>query len=175
MRALAVLAVLLLAGCTDAGPLGGTTPAEPTVYVGPPADGGGPAPCAPQSARQYPVDVRGVATRDDRGLGVGLHRLNESSWLWVWASYHDTDRQDRVSRVNEAQVFAEGGQTWLCTRVELVAPTFVDGARSSYAVAVQYDVLAPLPAGSVHWTVDWVAGCARCDPLPAGNTTATFE
>ena len=174
MRGLvALLLVMMMAGCTQDSPLT-KAPAEPTVYVGPPEEGGGAAPCAPQSAQQAGIDVQGVEIRDAGHRAPGIYRVDATRWIWVWESYHDTERQDKVARVNEVQVFHQGGESWLCTRVELVAPTFVDGARSTYDVAVQYDLQSPLPPGPIHWTVNWIAGCSRCDPPPSGNATADF-
>ena len=171
----ALVAVLLLAGCAGAPP---PTPVAPTAhFVPPPLPGGAWVdPCPPQDAQPLAVDFRASAVNDTKGLAPGVHRVDAATFLWVYASYRDTDRQDRVSRVNEVTLAREPGGTLVaCTRVDLVAPVQVDGKLRTYDVGVRFVAPNGLPPGPVRFTVNWVAGCTPCDPLPRGNDTATFE
>lgn len=164
--------VLLLAGCATPEPEAPAPARRETVPA--PADAGGFAECASTSAQQLGVNFRAAATQDARGLGAGLHRLNATSFLWVWATYDDTLREDRVTRVNEVQVFREpDGRFLACTRVDLAAPTDVDAEARSYVVAVRFDAPQGVPEGPLRFVVNWVAGCP-CEPLPRGNATAVF-
>lgn len=171
-RALALLLALALAGCLRGDGEGGR---ERYVVVDPPEDGGGFAPCAPSDAQPLAVPFRADAVQETGGLGPGLHRLDARTFLWVWAVLNDSQRQDRITRLNEVQVFAEpDGMLDVCTRVEVAAPQEVDGERRSYAVAARFVATQGLPEGPVRVVVNWVAGCL-CDPLPRGNATAVFS
>lgn len=168
---LVLLAAALLAGCAQPGDT--PTPA-PRVGVDPPQDGAPPIECPPAASQSMaaPTQVR-VAT-DAQGRGPGLHRLERDAWLFVYASYKDTLREDRVTRVNEVHVArAADGALVVCTRVELATPIEVDNERRSYDVAVLIEALQPLPGGERRVGVNWVAGCP-CDPLPQGSVVATF-
>ncbi|GEM_PF-5078017 len=176
MRAAALLLVLLAAGCTQApAPPTGTTPAA--HYVPPPLPGGSWVdPCPPQDSVPVAVDFRADAANDAGGLAPGVHKINATTLLWVYATYQDTDRQDRVSRVNQVDVARlPNGSYAACTRVDLVTPVQVDGKLRTYAVAVRFTAPHGLPAGPLSFTVNWIAGCTPCDPLPRGNDTAMFE
>lgn len=170
MRRVALLLALLAAGCARA-------PSGP-VTVPPPADGGGFATCHSSQALLLAVPFQAEATNDSRGLGAGIWRLDSSTFLYVWADYHDTLRQDRISRANEVDVYREpaaGSPLEICTQVDVAAPTLVDGARRSYAVAELLDATQGLPnATGVRVTVNWLAGCG-CSPPPSGNATRLFE
>ena len=173
-RALLVLATLLLAGCVR----GGEGPPPAAVTVEPPPDAGGWAPCAPPGALQVAVPFRHRTVEDAHGRGPGLHRLNETAFLWVWASYEGTLREDRVTRVNEVEAFREpladgSSRVHVCTRVDVAAPVEVDAEPRSYDVATLVEATRGLPAGDLRVVVNWVAGCP-CDPLPRGNATAEF-
>lgn len=158
--------MLLVAGCTSA--------PEATTTVEPLA-GGGHALCPPHEARAIALPFRVNQTRSDDGLGEGLHRLSEREFLWVFAAYESTLRQDRITRVNPVHVARDGhGVVHVCTRVDIASPLEVDAERESYVVAARLTAGAPLPEGPLRVVVNWVAGC-RCDPLPMGNTTALFE
>lgn len=178
MRLGLALVVLLLAGCTDSG----GTPTSPTAstatgrFVEPPLPGGSwREPCPPHDAQPVAIGFRAVAVNDSGGRGPGLHRLDERTFLWVYATYNDTMRQDRVSRVNQVDAArAADGSLELCTRVDLVTPVAVDGRLRTYAVAARFTATDPLPPGAVRFTVNWIAGCTPCDPLPQGNATAEF-
>lgn len=158
---------LLLAGCSD-------PPTEP-VRVDPPA-GTEHAVCPPPASRGLALAFRAEETPDARGRGAGLHRLDAQTFLWVWASYQETLREDDVTRVNAVDVATDGaGLTHVCTRVDIAAPTEVDAEPRTYDVAVLLRAQEPLPEGPVRVVVNWVAGCAGCSPLPRGNATAVFE
>lgn len=166
--------VLLLPGCLGGGvEEGDAEPADPSpVLVEPPPDGGGPAPCASQQAQQLALGFTGASVSDDEGLGVGLHRLDARNWLWVWATYEDTQRQDRVTRVNEVQTFREpDGRLVLCARVDLAAPLEVDGRTRTYDVAVRFTAHQDLPPAPVRFVVNWLAGCGTCGAPRGGNAT----
>jgi hypothetical protein len=172
--AVAVALALLAPGCLRAGeePPGEPTPPSP-VFVDPPPEGGGPAPCASSQAQQLVVGFTAEAIPDAGGLGVGLHRLDAATWVWVWATYPDgTQRQDRVSRANEVQTFREpdGGYV-LCTRVDVVAPLEVDGRARAYDVAVRFSAHSRVPEGALRFVVNWMAGCGPCGPPRSGNDT----
>ena len=157
-----------LAGCT-----GGPAPTPATVP--PPSDGGGFGVCHSPSALALAVDLRAEATRDARGLAPGIHRVANASFVFVWASYKDTLRQDNVTSILHVEVDQEpNGTLDLCSQVRIAAPTQVDGQRRSYDVAVVLNATRGLPPGPVRVLVDWVVGCP-CDPLPRGNATASFE
>jgi hypothetical protein len=101
-----------------------------------------------------------------------LHRVDERTWLWVWATYQDTQRQDRVTRANEVQTFREpDGGLVMCTRVDLVAPLEVDGQARTYDVAVRFTAHARLPDGPTRFVVNWMAGCGACGAPRSGNDT----
>lgn len=173
-RALALLLVLLSAGCAQPGAPAPATPAA--HYVPPPLPGGSWVdPCPPQDAIPVAMDFRAASVNDTEGLGPGLHRVDESTLLWVYATYNRTDRQDRVSRVNQVDVARAPDGTYVaCTRVDLVTPVQVDGDLRSYAVAVRFQAPGGLPQAPMRFVVNWIAGCTPCDPLPRGNDTATF-
>lgn len=169
---LAAALLLLLPGCA----LPGEEPApqaDPSpVLVEPPADGGGPAPCASTQAQQLAIGFSSEPASGAQGHAPGLHRLDERTWLWVWASYEDTQRQDRVGRVNEVQVFREpSGALVLCTRVDVLAPLEVDGQARTYDVAARFAARSPLPEGPVRFVVNWMAGCGPCGAPRSGNDT----
>lgn len=169
-----LLLVLLAPGCTTpGGDEGDAEPAEPSpVAVGPPPDGGGPAPCASQQAQQLALGFTGESTGDAQGRGAGLHRLDAQTWLWVWARYEDTQRQDRVSRINEVRTFREpDGRLVLCVQVDLVAPLEVDGRARSYDVAVRFRAHQDPPDAPTRFVLNWVAGCGRCGAPRSGNAT----
>lgn len=175
MRAPWLFAILLLAGCT--GGSGPATTSTPTAhFVEPPLPGGTwREPCVPRDAQPLALSFHAQAVNDTGGRGPGLYRLDELSFLWVYALYNDTQRQDRVSRVNAVDAARErDGTLDLCTRVDLVTPVQVDGARRTYAVAARFTATEGLPPGNVRFTVNWIAGCTPCDPLPRGNDTALF-
>lgn len=180
MRAFAVLLALLapgLAGCLLPG--WGEEEQAPEVVptrVDPPPRGTGFAACASRQALQLAVGFVSEEVFDDGGAGPGLHRLDNRSFLWVWASYdHGTLREDDVRRVNEVQVFQEhDGRVVVCTRVELVTPLQVDPDARRYDVAVRLAAARDLPPGPVRVVVNWVAGCAECGVPSQGNTTAEF-
>lgn len=173
-RAVWLLVVALLAGCAgDPEPPAG--PVE--VEVGPPTvTAGGFAECAPPGAilTSLPTNAR-VAT-DTQGLGPGIHRLDNETLLFVWASYESTLREDRITRLNEVQAWrAADGAHSICTRVEIAAPaTVAESEPRSYDVGAFLVAEGGYPATRLDVVVNWVAGC-RCDPVPRGNTTATFD
>jgi hypothetical protein len=145
--------------------------------VPPPEDGGGFGTCHSTAAQTLAVPFRADAVQSGGGRAPGIYRLSPSTFLYVWASYHDTQRQDKVTRVDPVEVYREpdsGAPLEVCTRVEIAAPTQVDGQSRTYDVAVLYNATAGLPPGPVRVLVDWVAGCP-CDVLPEGNATATFD
>ena len=167
--ALALLLAAALAGCPAK-----TSPREAYVVVDPPEDGGGFAECAPSDAQPLAVPFTAEPADDAMGKGPGVHRLDERTFLWVWADHEDTQRQDRITRLNEVQVLrANDGTIHVCTRVEVAAPQEVDGERRTYAVAARFVATEGMPSGPVRVVVNWVAGCL-CDPLPRGNATAEF-
>lgn len=161
-----------LAGCAGNGD---APPAAEPVWVGPPEDGGGFAACASSQAREMALPgLRADAVNDSGGRGPGIHRLNDTTLLWVWASYNDTLRQDRVARLNPVEVHREpDGEVVVCTRVELVAELFVDGERRTYDVAALLTAPLGWPEARTHAVVNWVVGCTGCAPI-RGNTTAHF-
>lgn len=150
-------------------------PVEEPVWVGPPPEGGGFVGCASSQAREMALPgLRADATEDAGTRAPGIHKLNDTTFLWVWANYEETQRRDRVTRLNPVEVHREpDGEIVVCTRVELASELFVDGARRSYAVATT--ITAPLgwPQGPAHVVVNWIAGCTGCEPS-RGNTTAHF-
>jgi hypothetical protein len=172
----ALLLVLVLAGCTGAPPVG-TTPSSVPHYVEPPLPGGTwVEPCLPQDAQPIAVDFRAIPLNDSKGHPPGVHRLDGRTFLWVYASYQNTERQDRVSRVGTVHVArASSGEVVICTQVDVITPVQVDGKLRTFDVAARFEAPAGLPEGPVRFTVNWVAGCTPCDPIPRGNTTATFE
>src|SRR5687767_14249794 len=101
---LAVLVAPALAGCTlpppgPADPPASTTPPGPLVRVDPVPPAGGFAPCATRQALQLALGFTSEEVFDDQGRGVGLHRLDARTFLWVWATYPDgTLREDDVRR-----------------------------------------------------------------------------
>lgn len=166
-----LVCVLLLVGCTSA------PPDHVGAKVDPPADGGGFAPCHSQSAAQVAVPFRAVAVNDSGGRGPGIFRLDHDTFLWVWANYNGTLRQDRITRLNSVDVYREPSKTApleVCTRVDIAAPVDVDGAHRSYAVAAMFHATSGMPNGSITMIVNWLAGCP-CPSPPMGNATATFD
>lgn len=156
---------LLLAGCNRA---------PERARVEPPGDTGW-AVCPPTSSRAIAVDFRVNETQSDLGRGVGLHRLSSTNFLWVYANYTDTLREDHITRVNNVDVARDAnGTLHVCTRVDIGMPTDVDGEARSYVVGVLIAAREPLPEGPLRVGVNWIGGCA-CDPLPRGNTTAQFD
>lgn len=167
MRAL--LLAVLLAGCAT------PTPEATYAVVDPPPDGGGFAECPPRASVPLAIPFRSEVTEDAGGRGAGIHRLDERAFLWVFASYEGTLREDRVSRVNEVNVSRAGdGRLHVCTRVELLTPIEVDRDPRSYDVAVRLFARDGLPDGAARVVVNWVAGCP-CETSPTGNATALFE
>lgn len=165
-RARWLLAALALAGCA--------APADELVRLDPP-EGTEWAECPPAASRPIAVAFRANATDESHGNGPGLYRLSEREFLWVWARYVETLREDRVTRVNPVQVARDvEGTVHVCTRVDVATPLEVDNERGTYNVAVLLTAGEPLPEGPLRVVVNWVAGC-RCDPLPRGNTSASFD
>lgn len=163
-----VLAVVLLAGC--AAP---STEREHAT-VDPPEHAGGFARCPTPSAQEIALPLRATVVRDVGNLEQGLYQENATSLLWVWANHQDSQREDRVQRLNAVTLHRESDGTFsLCTRVELSAPVFVSGERTSYAVAARFEAPNGWPRGEYDVVVNWVAACP-CTPLPSGNTTARF-
>jgi hypothetical protein len=169
-----LLFVVLVAGCTQSAPPTTSTPSA--HFVEPPLPGGAwREPCPAQNATPLAVDFVAQPRNDSAGHGPGLHRLDPVTFLWVYATYNQTDRQDRVSRVNPVDVARDpDGTLEVCTRVDLVTPVEVDGKLRTYDVAARFTATQGLPAGSVRFTVNWIAGCTPCDPLPRGNATVDF-
>lgn len=161
----AALLALLLSGCNG----------EPErARVEPPGDMGW-AVCPPTSARAIAVPFRVNETASDFGRGVGVHRLSASTFLWVYAVYEDTLREDRITRANNVDVARDAnGTVHVCTRIDLAMPIDVDNEARSYVVGALISARDALPEGRLQVTVNWIGGCA-CDPLPRGNTTALFE
>lgn len=148
-------------------------PPEP-AFVDAPV-GGGWAPCASTSAQQLAIGFTSEAVEDDAGLGEGLHRVDVRTFLWVYAVYEDTQRQDKVTRVNEVQTYREPtGDYVLCTRVDVATPLQVDGERRTYDVAVRFTATRDLPETRLRFVVNWIAGCGPCGPPPMGNETRAF-
>lgn len=176
--AIPLLGALLVAGCTLGPPAPGTPTAPPTptaVTVEVPADGGGPATCPPRSSVPEAVPFLAEAVRDAGGHGPGIHKINDTTLLFVWASYNGTLRQDRISRANEVHVARDAnGTAHVCTRADIIAPTEVDGTRRTYDVALRMTASPKLPRGPLHVVVNWVVGCP-CDRNPSGNATADFS
>ncbi|HUR67992.1 MAG TPA: hypothetical protein VM370_02010 [Candidatus Thermoplasmatota archaeon] len=166
MRAVAVLLVLL-AGCA-------TPTGAQTAHVDPPPDGEW-SECPPAQSRPIGVPFRAEATNDTAGHGPGIHRLDARTFLWVYAEYEETLREDRVSRLNAVDVARSADAVLhVCTRVDLATPTQVDAEPRSYAVAARLTAQEPLPEGRLRVVVNWIAGC-RCEPAPRGNATALFD
>lgn len=161
----ALTLALLFTGCNG----------EPgRARVDPPGDTGW-ATCPPTSSRAIAVPFRVNETESDLGRGAGLHRLSPTQFLWVYASYVDTLREDSITRVNSVDVARDAnGTLHVCTRVDVKMPIDVDGERRTYVVAALISAGEPLPEGPLNVTVNWIGGCI-CDPLPRGNTTARFE
>lgn len=168
MRAAALLLVALLSGCA-------APEAPETARVDPP-QGTEHAVCPPPASRALAVPFRVETTQDARGLDPGIHRLDAASFLWVWARYDDTLREDRVTRANPVEVARDGaGVVHVCTRVDLATPVEVDTEPRSYDVALLVVAQEALPAGPLRVTVNWSAGCGAGCPPPRGNTTASFD
>lgn len=165
-------AALLAAGCARVDP--GEGDAGEYVVVDPPEDGGGFAPCATRDSQPLAVPFRAEATTDAGGREAGIHRLDGTTFLFVWAVREDSLREDRVTRVNPVDVYREpAGRIHVCTSVDIAAPQEVDGERRTYAVAALFTATTGMPEGPLRVLVNWVAGCL-CDPLPRGNATADF-
>lgn len=164
-----LLAAALLAGCA-APP---ETTAEP-VWVGPP-EGGGFAACASASAVEMAVPgLRADAVTDAGGRAPGVHRIDDETYLWVWASYEDTQRQDRITRLNPVTVHREpDGEIVVCSRAELSAELFVDGERRTYDLGARLVAPGGWPDARTHVVMNWIVGCTGCEPI-RGNTTAHF-
>ncbi len=163
-----VLLALALTGCLKA------PNSAPYVEVGlPDVEAGGFAPCASSAAELLAVPLRIDSLHETTGLTPGIHRTDNRTLTWIWASYTDTQRQDAVSRVNEVQVFREptDGSIHICTRVELQTPTRTDGTSGSYDVGARIQATrGALPPGDLHVVINWIAGC-NCPEMPRGNTT----
>lgn len=169
MRALLLLAALLAAGCAQP-----PAPAPEGATVDPPADQGEHRPCPPTASQSLAFPFRAQAVADAQGRAPGIHRLDAERFLWVYASYRDTLREDRVTRVNEVNVArVPSGDLVICTRVDISAPIEVDAQARTYDVAVLLSAQEPLPRGALDVYVNWIAGCP-CDPLPRGVANATF-
>ena len=149
---------------------------RPYVLVDPPPLGGGFAPCATPSAAQLALGFTATEVPTSGGRPEGIHRLNDTTFLWVWARYaNGTLREDDVRRVNEVQVFQEhDGRIVLCTRVEIVTPLEVDPQPRTYDVAVRLTAHRPRPPAPLRLVVNWVAGCATCGRPSQGNATADW-
>lgn len=162
---LALVLALLAAGCQ-----GGPERAR----VDPPPDAGW-AVCPPTNARAIAVPFRANESASDLGRGAGLHRISAREFLWVYAVYEDTLREDRITRLNNVDVARDAnGTLHVCTRVDVAMPVEVDAEPRSYVVAALLTARGTLPAGPLQVTVNWIGGCA-CDPLPRGSTTASFD
>lgn len=167
MRLALVVLFALLVGCA-----GDPAPARATVD---PPEGSQWAECPPTASRALAVAFRASSTNDTGGRAPGIHRLDERRFLYVWGSFEDTLREDRITRVNPVQLALDrDGVTNVCASVDVAAPTDVDGERRSYGVGVLLQADEPLPDAPVKVVVNWVAGCP-CQPLPRGNATALFE
>lgn len=175
VRVLLLAALLLVAGCTRPGEGPATTTKPGIEVVEPPADGGGPAPCASRAAQRVAAPVEAKATRDAGGRPPGIHLLDERTLLYVWAVYEDTLRDDRVTRIGDVTLDREpDGLMVVCVSLDIAAPQEVDTTRESYAVAAEVRAPGGFTDGRMRVVVNWVAGCL-CDPLPSGNATAQFD
>lgn len=164
VRWLLVLA-LVLAGCS--------APVEKATVEAP--AGTSWATCPPAASRPFTLALFSVVENETGGRPAGIHRLDAKTFLWVWGQYEETLREDRVTRVNAVDIARDStGLLHLCTRVDVAAPTEVDGEPRTYGVGVRFGGRDSFPEGPVRVTVNWVAGCA-CDPLPRGNATALFD
>lgn len=173
MRWLALFVACALAGCLSPGP--GDGPAPRYTVVDPPEDGGGFAACAPGDAQRLAIPFRAEPAGQDGGRGKGVHRVNGTTFVWVWGVFEDSLHEDRITRLNPVDVSrAPDGTLHVCTEVDVAAHQEVDEERRSFTVAARFVATAGLPDGPVRFTVNWVAGCL-CDPLPRGNDSATFE
>lgn len=166
-----VVMALVTAGCLK-------DPAGPLVpryeVVDPPADGGGFAACAPDDARPLAVPFRSEAVPDAGGRGKGVHRVNETTFLWVWGVFTDSLHEDRITRLGQVDVErGSDGSTHVCTEVNVAAHQEVDDEPRSFVVAARFTATSGIPEGPVRLVVNWVAGCL-CDPLPRGNDSASF-
>lgn len=157
---------LLFAGCNA------PEPEQTTVE---PPTGTEWAECPPSAARPIAVPFRTEVANDDLGRGAGLHRIDARTFLWVYANYTDTLREDRITRVNPVHVARDTQDVvHVCTRVDVAAPTEVDAQPRSYIVAARLTAQEALPEGTLRVVVNWVAGCP-CATLPRGNATAIFD
>lgn len=164
-----VVLVLLAAGCTG-GDGGSSEPARATVE--PLAPGGEHAPCSPSHALQLAVNAVFTSIGEETGLPPGIHRVAREEVVWIWASYEESLREDRLSRANEVRVFRdEGGQLYACTRAEILTPTDVDAEPRAYDVGARF-TFEGMPEGPLRVVVNWVASCATCPGLARGNATA---
>lgn len=173
MRVLAALVLAaLLAGC--AAPE--ATPSPERRSVDPPADAGAWRDCPPRASRPIAVPFGARAVDDALGHHPGIHRLDERTLLWVWASYEETLREDRITRLNDVVVSRDvEGFVHVCTRVDLSAPIEVDAEPRTYDVAAVFEAREPLPAGPLVASVNWIAGCPGCDPAPRGSASQRFD
>ena len=170
MRVGALLLVLLLAGCT-----GAPTPAPATVRVPPPPTDGEHATCPPPASRGLAIAFRAEETPSASGRAQGIHRLDDRTFLFVWAAYRDSLREDDVTRIRPVDVARDAlGVLHVCSAVDVATPVEVDAEPRSYDVAVRFVALDPLPEGDVRMTVNWVAGCS-CGIVPRGNMSALFD
>lgn len=170
-RALPLAALLLAAGAAGcSGPA--TTEAEP-IWLGPPAlEAGGFVACASSSAQEMAIPgLRADVTRDAQGRAPGVHRVDATTVLWVLADYVDTQREDRVTRLNPVTVHREpDGQIVICTEVDLAGELFGGGDVESYALAATFTAPGGWPEAPTHAVVNWAFGCGGC-PVLRGNTT----
>lgn len=144
--------------------------------MNPPVDGGGFAECHSPNAQTMAVPFRAASVDSSRGYDRGVHRIDNRTFLWVWAHEASTLREDKVTRINAVEVFREpqsGSPLIVCTRIDIAAPVQVDREERALDVAVLFTATAGLPEGPVRVIVNWVAGCP-CETLPSGNATATF-
>lgn len=174
MRVALLVALAAFSGCA----LPSDGPAPPaTRTVDPPPDGGGFAECRTSAAKTIALPMRARAVDSAEGRAVGLHRLNETRFLWVWASYEGTLREDKVTRIQDVSAYREpepSAPVTLCARVDVAAPIEVDAQARSYDVAVLFEMTGAPPPGALRFVVNWLAGCPCATP-PSGNATALFE
>lgn len=172
--ALVVLVALSasLAGCADAP----STPREP-VWVGPPEGAHGFASCQSQQALEFAIPgLRAEGVSDVGDLQPGVHRVDAETILWVWANYDDTQREDKLTRLNPITVHREpDGEVVVCTGAEIASEVFVDGERRTYDIGARYVAPGGWPDARTHVVVNWVVGCAGCTPPLRGNSTAHLD